>query len=606
MKPQTSGTYKITGIIWVVSTLFFFLLFGFVTDWFRSSLNPKDLNTPNTILGTLVILFIISASSLFLTITDFLMHIFVNSPFHKNTPGVFPRIQNSIVFIFFVLLFPLFLFVMIFNPFKFVRTFFKPKPTVTPAQPQVSTSVKIAQILGVILILIPLWVGLYYVSGQAAYQAVRHRLGYYEDAIPLAGTGSMYPTFPKGEGKTPQELARETVGEANMLPYPNGIVLFGKRYYGHEIARGDIIDFQNKTTEEITTRNNGTATGFLKRVIGLPGDVLEIRDGLVYRNNEPLLEQYIAKARSTFGGDFLPDCQELTVPEGKLFVMGDNRKGSLDSRYELGLISYNDINHVIAYENQIGILDKNWRDTSKDLENSSKISLDKDRYVELVNKKRIESGLHPITYQPKLETSAAKRAKQILEDNELSKTNGLNGDAMEKSINEIGYVHYQKAELPRQGHYEAEELFENQFEFPVSKNFLISKEYQEIGIAEVESDVNGCPTQIIVQHLAGYVPPNYKKEDIQSWKDVLQRLKDVQPGWEKLRTTQDFYNQNKSDIDRINEIIVIRIARIQSLVVRFEANQWLTNQENTYVDEDFALANEQQTIGARLNAKSQQ
>lgn len=65
---------------------------------------------------------------------------------------------------------------------------------------------------------------------------------------------------------------------------------------------------------------------FIKRVIGLPGDVVEVKDGQVYLNGEPQIESYIA-AR--------PDYQfgPVTVPADAYLVLGDNRNKSFDSHY---------------------------------------------------------------------------------------------------------------------------------------------------------------------------------------------------------------------------------------------------------------------------------
>ncbi len=76
---------------------------------------------------------------------------------------------------------------------------------------------------------------------------------------------------------------------------------------------------------------------WVKRVIGMPGDILEYRNGKLYRNDELLDEPYIKEQM-----EYFPD--RVTVPEDCLFVMGDNRNVSLDSRY----IGFIPMDHVIA------------------------------------------------------------------------------------------------------------------------------------------------------------------------------------------------------------------------------------------------------------------
>ena len=89
--------------------------------------------------------------------------------------------------------------------------------------------------------------------------------------------------------------------------------------------RGEIIVF--KTPPEAAQRCGAGGT-FVKRLIGLPGDVVSERDGFVYINGAQLQEPYIKKdrrARDSTTGTW-------KVPKGEYFFMGDNRKESCDSR----------------------------------------------------------------------------------------------------------------------------------------------------------------------------------------------------------------------------------------------------------------------------------
>ncbi|MCL6519770.1 MAG: signal peptidase I [Armatimonadetes bacterium] len=91
-------------------------------------------------------------------------------------------------------------------------------------------------------------------------------------------------------------------------------------YRFKEPQRGDIIVF--KAPENATT--DGVERDYIKRLIGLPGDVIEVRNGILYRNGKPVREPYIKEPM-----DY--EMPPFKVPKGMLFVMGDNRNDSNDS-----------------------------------------------------------------------------------------------------------------------------------------------------------------------------------------------------------------------------------------------------------------------------------
>ena len=122
----------------------------------------------------------------------------------------------------------------------------------------------------------------------------------------------------------------------SMLPtlHENDYLIINKIGYKiGEPKNGDVIVFKSDLE-----KNDGTTKDLVKRIIGVAGDKVVIKDGKVYLNDKLLDETYLREGMDTTGD------VDIVVPEGKLFVLGDNRKVSLDSRYEqVGLVDVNDV-----------------------------------------------------------------------------------------------------------------------------------------------------------------------------------------------------------------------------------------------------------------------
>lgn len=101
-------------------------------------------------------------------------------------------------------------------------------------------------------------------------------------------------------------------------------------YYIGEPDRGDIV---------ILKAPDDPDKDYIKRVVGVAGDIIELKDGRVFVNGEVLNEDYIEEGTYTYPSDYPNDKTKWEVSQGYVFVLGDNRgrNASKDSRY-LGCI----------------------------------------------------------------------------------------------------------------------------------------------------------------------------------------------------------------------------------------------------------------------------
>ncbi len=131
---------------------------------------------------------------------------------------------------------------------------------------------------------------------------------------PFKVTGqSMYPNFHDGE-----YVLTNLIGFENLGVYRAS---FGT------LKLGDVVVF------EAPPATGNKDKDYIKRVIGIPGDRVMIKNAMVYLNGKPLDEsKYLKPDVKTYEGAFSKDGLEVTVPENEYYVLGDNRGESSDSR----------------------------------------------------------------------------------------------------------------------------------------------------------------------------------------------------------------------------------------------------------------------------------
>jgi len=136
---------------------------------------------------------------------------------------------------------------------------------------------------------------------------------------------------------------RSLVAEARYIPsgsmlptlqINDRLIIDKLSYRFTEPKRGDVVVFS--PTETLMEQNFKDA--FIKRVVGLPGDQVQLKDGKVYINEQPLVENYINDGQQTVIDVCFSAPQPhylektVTVPPNSYLVLGDNRQSSYDSR----------------------------------------------------------------------------------------------------------------------------------------------------------------------------------------------------------------------------------------------------------------------------------
>lgn len=124
-------------------------------------------------------------------------------------------------------------------------------------------------------------------------------------------------------------------GESMSPTFQHGDYVFAEKisYKLGDLDYGDVVIVETKNAEN---------KKIIKRVVGLEGDLIQIKDGVVYRNGELLNETYTKEPA-------FEEFDEMVIPKGEIFVLGDNRNNSSDSRY-FGTFTYDQVKGRVVIE----------------------------------------------------------------------------------------------------------------------------------------------------------------------------------------------------------------------------------------------------------------
>ncbi|MBV8859671.1 MAG: signal peptidase I [Acidobacteria bacterium] len=134
--------------------------------------------------------------------------------------------------------------------------------------------------------------------------------------------GGIYRAF------THKVLKVTTEGMSPTLKPGDGIAVDATYYIDRPVGRFDVVIFRPLPENVPDGSGNDRNSVYVQRVVGLGGETLEVSGGAVYVNGQPLEEPF-ATVRPDASEHYGP----LTIPEGELFLMGDNRRNSYDSRF---------------------------------------------------------------------------------------------------------------------------------------------------------------------------------------------------------------------------------------------------------------------------------
>jgi signal peptidase I len=325
----------------------------------------------------------------------------------------------------------------------------------------------------------------------------------------------------------------------------------------YKIERGDIVSFKNNETGDLY---------YLKRAIGLPGEKVILKGGLISINDRFLEEEYILNNTPTFGNTFLVECNTYLVPEDHYLVLGDNRTISLDSRV-IGFIGRKDIDGVIKSD-----LKEVFIDEQKQAE-ILKVSFDIDEFAREINEERRKVRGEPLRENNLLKEIAQDRVNQIKENFENWKTKII---PLDQLLGENNYQYNLAHEFITFGYLNEKDIIKQILELPTERSVFLSKNYLDLGAGVVEKTNNECTFPVILVVVAWPTAPTYSQEAINSWAE------EVTLSRQTLANLQSYFGNINFDQAKLRELIeeAAQISeRASQISQKVSTNEWVDSRE---------------------------
>lgn len=354
------------------------------------------------------------------------------------------------------------------------------------------------------------------------------------------------------------KLTKIPVSGTSMLPtIKDGTEIELNSPKKYVLIRGDIVSFINEETRGLH---------YLKRIIGLSGEQVSIKNGSVFINGKALREDYTLNNLPTFGNTALVDCENYTIPGDQYMVLGDNRTVSSDSRV-LGFIHEDDIDGVIKTNIQEKFVSE-YRQ-----EQITKVNINSEIFLKKLNEQRSKNNVSNLVTHAVLNQLANKRTEQIRDKFEDWKNKSV---PVDKMLEEKSYRFNQVHEFVTFGYLDEQAIIDQIFDSANERDHFLSTQYTEVGIGVTEKINKECAFPIVSVILSWPVVPTYDKSAIDSWAN------EININNKSLSNLQAWVGVSRIDQAKLKQLID-KIAQMQQIATRIynkEKNrEWLTQKD---------------------------